>query len=58
MYNISNNMEPEYLTELVVIVVCSGLTSLSTIFRSYHDGVCFSAHFYSAASMKYHAPDT
>ena len=24
---------------VVVVVVCSGLTSLSTIFQSYHDGV-------------------
>ena len=42
--------------------VCSGLTSLSTIFQSYHDGVWLrrelSAHFYNAASLKYHAPDT
>ena len=46
------------------IVVVSGLTSLSTIFQSYHDGVWLrqdrelNAHFYSAASLKYHAPDT
>ena len=41
-------------------VVCLGLTSLSTIFQSYHYGVWLrqGAHFYSAASLKYHAPDT
>ena len=46
----------------VCVCVCSGLTSLSTIFQSYHDGVWlrqgFNAHFYSAASLKYHVPDT
>ena len=49
----------------VVAVVCSGLTLLSTIFQSYHNGMCqsgcdreLSARFYSAASLKYHAPDT
>ena len=38
----------------------SGLTSLSTIFQSYHDGCDreLNAHFYSAASLKYHVPDT
>ena len=41
------------------VCVYSGLTSLSTIFQSYHDGVwLLSAHFYSAASLKYHVPDT
>ena len=25
--------------DVVVVVVCSGLASLSTIFQSYHDGV-------------------
>ena len=49
---------------VVVVVVVSGLKSLSTIFQSYHDGVWLrqgwelNAHFYSAASLKYHAPDT
>ena len=28
-----------YEEEIVVVVVCSGLTSLSTIFQSYYDGV-------------------
>ena len=47
-----------------IVVVVSGLKSLSTIFQSYHDGVWLrqgwelNAHFYSAASLKYHAPDT
>ena len=47
-----------------IVVVVSGLTSPSTIFQSYHDGVWLrqgmelNAHFYSAASLKYHAPDT
>ena len=35
---------------------CSGLKSLSTIFQPYHREL--NAHFYSAASLKYHAPDT
>ena len=44
-------------------VVCSGLTSLSTIFQSYITMVSGcdreqNAHFYSAASLKYHALDT
>ena len=44
-------------------VVCSGLTSLSTIFQSYITTVSgcdreLNACFYSAASLKYHAPDT
>ena len=44
---------------IVVVVVCLGLTPLSTIFQSYHDGVCLQqgAHFYSAASLKYHVPN-
>ena len=47
----------------IVVVVCSCLTSLSTIFQTYHDVVWLRhgahyAHFYSAASLKYHAPDT
>ena len=45
------------------LVGCSGLTSLSTIFRSYHDRVwlrqgALNTHFYSAASLWCHAPDT
>ena len=50
--------------KIVVVVIVSGLTSLSTIFQSYHDGVWLrqdrelNAHFFSAASLKYHAPDT
>ena len=48
----------------IVVVVVSGLTSLTTIFQSYHDGVWLrqgrelNAHFYSAASLTYHVPDT
>ena len=48
---------------VVVVVVVLGLKSLSTIFQSY-DGVWLrqswelNYHFYSAASLKYHAPDT
>ena len=46
----------------VFVCVYSGLTSLSTVFQSYHDGVWLwwelNAHFYSAASLKYHVPDT
>ena len=46
----------------VCVSVNSGLTSLSTNFQSYHDvSGCdreLNAHFYSAASLKYHAPDT
>ena len=54
----------EGLVIKIVVVVVSGLTSLSTMFQSYHDGVCLrqgrelNAHFYSAASLKYHAPGT
>ena len=40
-----------------VVVVCSGLTSLSTIFQSGCDRE-FNAHFYCDATLKYHAPDT
>ena len=46
-----------------VVVVCTGLTSLSTSF-SHHITTApgcdreLSAHFYSAASLKDHAPDT
>ena len=44
-------------------VVCSGLTSLSTIFQSYISMVSgcdreLNVHFYSVASLKYHAQDT
>ena len=39
-----------------VVVVCSGLTSLSTIFQSYHDGVWLRQG--AQCSLKYHAPDT
>ena len=44
-------------------VVCSGLTSFSTIFQSYITTLfgCdreLNAHFYSAVSLKYHVPDT
>ena len=54
----------ESLVRKIVVVVVSGLTSLTTIFQSYHDGVWLrkgrelNAHFYSAALLKYHAPDT
>ena len=54
----------EGLVRKIFVVVVSGLTLLSTIFQSYHDGVWLrqgrelKAHFYSAASLKYHAPDT
>ena len=43
--------EPGYGNQFVV-VVCLGLTSLSTIFQSYNDSVDreLNAHFYSAAS--------
>ena len=50
------------LTHYPKVVVFSGLMLLSTIFQSYHNSVWFhrelSAHFYSTASLKYHAPDT
>ena len=47
----------------VVVVVCLDLTSLSTIFQWHIMTVSgcdreLSAHFYSAASPKYHAADT
>ena len=47
-----------------IVVVVSDLKSLSAIYQSYHDGVWLQqerelkAHFYSAASLKYHATDT
>ena len=53
--------DSEYIAGLKchVLFVCSGLTSLSTIFQSYHDDDReLNAHFYSAASLKYHAPDS
>ena len=31
--------EGQHMKIVVVVVVCSGLMSLSTIFQSYHDGV-------------------
>ena len=34
-----NGQYNERIPCVVVVVVCSGLTSLSTIFQSYHDGV-------------------
>ena len=46
----------------VVVVVCSGLTSLSTIFKHItRVSGCdweLSVHFYCVASLTYHAPDT
>ena len=56
--------KPEGLVRKNAVVVVSGLTSLSTFFQSYHDVVWLrqgrelNAHFYSAASLKYHASDT
>ena len=49
----SINME---VIEMVRVCVNSGLTSLSTIFQSYHDAI--NSLFCSAASLKYHVPDT
>ena len=50
------------ITLSVVVVVCSSLTSLSTIFSHITTvSGCdreLIAHFYSAASLKYHVPDT
>ena len=34
-----NDQYNEHIPCVVVVVVCSGLTLLSTIFQSYHDGV-------------------
>ena len=49
-------------TVCVCVCVYTGLTSLSTIFQSYHDGVWLrqgaQCSLYSAASLKYHVPDT
>ena len=43
-----------------IVVVCSGCLSFSTIFQSYQSGCDreLSVHFCSAASLKYHVPDT
>ena len=42
-----------------VVVVCSGLTSLSTNVQSYHDGVWeLNAHIYCVVTLKYNALDT
>ena len=50
------------LLEQPILFICSGLTSLSTIFQSNHNGVWLrqgaQCSFYSAASLKYHTPDT
>ena len=35
----ANDQYNEHTPCVVAVVVCSGLTSLSTIFQSYHDGV-------------------
>ena len=35
-YSVSDNILSSIV--VVVVVVCSGLTSLSTMFQSYHDG--------------------
>ena len=60
LYN-ENDQNNEHIT-CVVVVVCSGLTSISTSFQSYHDGVWLrqgaQCYFYCVASLKYHAPDT
>ena len=60
LYN-ENDQNNEHIT-CVVVVVCSGLTSFSTSFQSYHDGVWLrqgaQCYFYCVASLKYHAPDT
>ena len=34
-----NDQYNEHIPCVVVVVVCSGLTSLSSLFQSYHDGV-------------------
>ena len=51
-----------YRVLFVCLFVCSGLTSLSTLFSHITTvSGCdreLNAHFYSAASLKYHAPDT
>ena len=61
LYNENDQNNEHIPCVVVVVVVCSGLTSLTTIFQSYHDGVWLrqgSAHFYCVASLKYHVPDT
>ena len=50
-----------YSQLFVVVVVCSSLTSLSTIFHITTVSGCdreLNAHFHTAISLKYHAPDT
>ena len=51
-----------YNENIPCVVVCSGLTLLSTIFQSYYKvSGCdreLNAHFYCVVSLKYHAPDT
>ena len=46
----------------VVVVVCSGLTSLSKKFQSYHDGVWLrqgaKCSLLLCCTLKFHAPDT
>ena len=48
--------------KVIIVVVCSGLTSISTFFSHITTvSGCdreLNAHSYSAASLKYHAPDT
>ena len=50
------------LREFALMLLFVRVAMLSTIFRSYHDvsGSAreLNAHFYSAASLKYHAQDT
>ena len=54
-----NDQYNEHIPCVVVVIVCSGLTSLSTILQSYHDGVWeLNAHFYCVTTLKYHTPDT
>ena len=51
-----NDQYNEHIPCVVVVVVCSGLTSLSTIFQSYHDGVRLRQG--AQCPLKHHAPDT
>ena len=55
------------IMHLLDVIVTSGLTSISTIFSHITtvsgcdrelNAHFYSAHFYSAATLKYHAPDT
>ena len=39
LYNENDHYNEHIPCVVVVVVVCSGLTSLSTIFQSYHDGI-------------------